>query len=310
LAISLKAIQGFDLQNHLGRIMRPQNVAMLGFAIRVACFAICVAALLSMAYFSGWSYITAKSSALEVQNKIRAMLESINNQPPVEQSDAKAVVLNSQIFGQIGGSKAPPPQATAAPQSPLALSLIGTFVTGGSEPYAIIEDKKKAVQDVFVLEQNVFNQATLKKIYEDRVEVMRDGRLETLKIDDLPSAGGGAGTTPGAISDDAEIVELTIDENEITTALDNIPLILTQARAVPYFKEGRSIGLRMYGIKTGSIYEKLGLRNGDILKSVNENSLGDLSQALKLLEQLKSERSVALVLERDKKDREFRYTRR
>ena len=290
--------------------MRPQNIALLGFGLKVCCFALCAAALLSIAYFSGWSYITSKSSSLEVQNKIGALLTEVQNQPAQAQSDAASVAINNQMFGPIGNAKPVSPQATAAPQSPLALTLIGTFVTGGAEPYAIIEDKKKSVQDVFILEQNIFNQAVLKKIYADKVEVMRDGRLETLKIDDLPSAGSGASGAGNPASDDAEVVELTIDESEISTALDNIPLILTQARAVPYFKEGRSIGLRMYGIKTGSIYEKLGLRNGDILKSVNENSLGDLTQALKLLEQLKSERSVALVLERDKKDREFRYTRR
>ena len=84
-------------------------------------------------------------------------------------------------------------------------------------------------------------------------------------------------------------------------------MLLTQARAVPYFKDGRSIGLRLFAIKTGSLYEKLGLKNGDILKSINGNSLGDLSQAMKLFEQLKQERSISVMLERDKQDKEFRY---
>jgi general secretion pathway protein C len=66
--------------------------------------------------------------------------------------------------------------------------------------------------------------------------------------------------------------------------------------------------LRLFAIKTGSLYEKVGLRNGDILKSINGNSLGDISQALKLFEKLKEERSITLLLERAKKEREFRYT--
>jgi general secretion pathway protein C len=99
-----------------------------------------------------------------------------------------------------------------------------------------------------------------------------------------------------------------VEEAELDKGLENLPLLLTQARAVPYFKEGRSIGLRLFAIKNGSLYEKIGLKNGDILKSINGNSLGDISQALKLFEQLKQERSINLVLEREKQDREFKYT--
>jgi len=63
----------------------------------------------------------------------------------------------------------------------------------------------------------------------------------------------------------------------------------------------------MFAIKTDSLYEKIGLKNADILKTVNGNNLGDLTQALKLFEQLKSERSLSLVLEREGTELEFKY---
>jgi general secretion pathway protein C len=156
---------------------------------------------------------------------------------------------------------------------------------------------------MFLLEQSVFGQATLKKIMQDRVEVERAGKIEVLKLDDF---GGGDGGPGGGISSNGD--DFVVDEAELDKGLENLPMLLTQARAVPYFKEGRSIGLRLFAIKTGSLYEKIGLKNGDILKSINGNSLGDISQALKLFEQLKQERSISLTLERDKQDREFRYT--
>ena len=56
------------------------------------------------------------------------------------------------------------------------------------------------------------------------------------------------------------------------------------------------------------MYEKLGLKNGDIVKSINENNLSDPSQALKLFEQLKSERSIGVKLERDGAPRELKYS--
>jgi general secretion pathway protein C len=115
----------------------------------------------------------------------------------------------------------------------------------------------------------------------------------------------GGGPSPSNAPDGDEFV---VEEAELDKGLENLPLLLTQARAVPYFKDGRSIGLRLFAIKTGSLYEKVGLKNGDILKTINGNNLGDISQALKLFEQLKQERSISLVLEREKQDREFKYT--
>ena len=84
-------------------------------------------------------------------------------------------------------------------------------------------------------------------------------------------------------------------------------MLLTQARAVPYFRDGRAAGLRLFAVKSGSLYEKLGLKNGDILKTINGSSLADLSQAMQLFEKLKSERSIGITLERNSEDKEFKY---
>ena len=101
--------------------------------------------------------------------------------------------------------------------------------------------------------------------------------------------------------------QFEVDESELNEALENIPLLMTQARAIPYFKDGKSIGLRLFAIKNGSLFEKIGLKNGDILKSINGNSLGDITQAVKLFEKLREERSIKVILERGRQDREFSY---
>jgi general secretion pathway protein C len=155
---------------------------------------------------------------------------------------------------------------------------------------------------VFLVDNSIFGQATLKRIFEDRIEIEREGKIEVLRLDDFGAPQGPA----GGISSNGD--DFIVDEAELDKGLESLPLLLTQARAVPYFKEGRAIGLRLFAIKSGSLYEKLGLKNGDILKSINGNSLGDISQAMKLFEQLKQERSINLTLEREKQDREFKYT--
>lgn len=215
--------------------------------------------------------------------------------------DTQAIV-SKKIFGEIGikgGAQTAQTPVKAPPKTDLA--LIGTFLGGDkSDHYAIIEDTKKKNQDVFGLDEVIFDDAKLVSITSDSVVVDRNGEKQTLTIDDTAPTGGGG-------SSSGQVDEFSIDASELDQALENLPLLLTQARAVPYFKDGKSIGLRLFAIKAGSLFEKIGLRNGDILKTINGNSLADITQAVKQFEELKKERSISVLVERNREEREFRY---
>jgi len=48
---------------------------------------------------------------------------------------------------------------------------------------------------------------------------------------------------------------------------------LSSARAVPYFREGKLIGLRLFAIRSGSALEALGFCNGDIVEAIDGRKL-------------------------------------
>jgi general secretion pathway protein C len=302
-SLSLQGIKDLDLAQILHRLMRRQNIVLITRGVRLLSMVVAIGALVWFLSVAIKDTLSRKSIESELEGRLGTILSTStsNAQPTPEIERNWKIISDTKVFGTLGG----PPVATntAPPPSPLSLTLIGTFVTDGQEPYAIIEDKKKQTQDMFLLGDSIFEQATLKKIHQDRVEIERLGKLEVLRLDDF---GGGDSPTGDGISSNGD--DFVVDEAELDKGLENLPLLLTQARAVPYFKDGRSIGLRLFAIKTGSLYEKIGLKNGDILKSINGNSLADITQALKLFEQLKQERSINLVLEREKQDREFKYT--
>jgi len=209
----------------------------------------------------------------------------------------------STLFGEIGERAAPTPAPTPPPaRATVPLALIGTFVSTPQNSIAIIEDQRNKSQDVFGVNETIFEEAKLIQILADRVEIERNGQREFLTIDDA-KASVGPSAPSSAVSE-----QFIIDEEELNEALDNLPLLLTQARAVPYFQDGQAVGLRLFAIRSGSLYEKIGLRNGDILKTINGNSMGDISQALRLFEQLKEQRSLNLVLERNRSEMNFNYT--
>lgn len=214
-----------------------------------------------------------------------------------------ATITARNIFGR-EDTKSQTTQTTQVAE--LKLRLVGTNIGGGpsgTAPFAIFEDSKGAEQDLFELNETVFNQAKLVEILPEQVRLEHNGKLVTLVLDDAPSAGDDS-----AGEDDGDKSEFSVPEAEISDALANLPRLLSEARAVPYFRNGQSIGMRLFAIRRGSLYEKLGLKNGDIIQMVNDTSVADPSQALKLFEQLKSERSIGVKLERNGELKSFNYS--
>jgi type II secretion system protein C len=184
-------------------------------------------------------------------------------------------------------------------KSDLGFRLVGTSVTKGKKPFAIIENSQKK-QDVFEIEEKVFEKASLKEIDTDKIVLERDGSLEVLEVE-------GGIRAPGESNISSSGGEFIIPEDELNEALNNLPTLLSQARAVPYFRNGQSIGMRLYAIKSGSLYEKIGLKNSDVIKEINNTQVNDPSKALKLFEDLKTERSINVSVEREGQDIQLRY---
>lgn len=305
---AMPAIPNFTINFELAALNRYLRRGTIEKGVQISKYcllAICVI-LVGIAIWEIINNITAGNKSVEVMaSKIAAVTELPGGSPKSEKGrpDTQALV-QKKIFGEVGmkgGAQNAQAPVKAPPKTELA--LIGTFVGATlAEYYAIIEDTKKKNQDVFSLDEIVFDDAKLVSITADSVTVDRNGEKQTLTIDDsAPTGGSGAGSGSGAVD------EFTIDASELDQALENLPLLLTQARAVPYFKDGKSIGLRLFAIKAGSLFEKIGLKNGDILKTINGNSLADITQAVKQFEELKKERSISVLVERNREEREFRY---
>jgi len=214
------------------------------------------------------------------------------------------LIVTRNIFGAINVAPVQNNKPETKPVSKLPLTLIGTYVSTGSDSYAIIENSKTKDQDVFTKNEKVFEEAVLIKIMTDKVEIRRNGEDETLLLEDIPGVSNAK--MEGGVATIGEN-EFIVDSDELDKSLENLPLLLQQARAVPYFKNGQAIGLRLFAIRPDSLYTKIGLRNGDILMNINGKPLGDLTEAIKLFETLKVERSFTLSLERNRETKEFKY---
>ncbi len=73
---------------------------------------------------------------------------------------------------------------------------------------------------------------------------------------------------------------------------------MTGARLVPAFTEGAMSGLKLFAVRPGSIYEQLGLANGDVFEAVNGTPLASLDLGFAGLTRLRNQDRVQLVVNR------------
>jgi hypothetical protein len=68
-------------------------------------------------------------------------------------------------------------------------------------------------------------------------------------------------------------------------------------RGVPYFESGRAIGQRVFALRDGSLYERIGLRNGDIVTEVDGEPVSSSSRLSEMFpSDLKQGEAVTIVV--------------
>jgi general secretion pathway protein C len=92
--------------------------------------------------------------------------------------------------------------------------------------------------------------------------------------------------------------QYNVQKSEVDRALGNLSEVATEARIVPNFKDGKANGFKMFSIKPGSIYAKIGLQNGDVIQKINGYVMDSPDKALELYQKLRDASSVSIELNR------------
>jgi general secretion pathway protein C len=206
-------------------------------------------------------------------------------------------------------------KASRTPDKPgassLNLKLLGTVMNEKGSPWAVILDLDNDRQDMVTV-GSVVAGARVVSIAKDRVVLNVNGREEILLL-------GAEGTRSASTRVDQATKESTTStyvvdrEKESTTStyvvdretvrenLDNLPSLLTQARAELYFKEGKPEGFQLSQIQKGSILKSVGFQDGDVIRSVNGREIRSLEDAIALYQQLGDRDSYAIGILRGEK---------
>lgn len=261
--------------------------------------------LLAMAAFfaaSSVNSLIAMRLVPPISFEVERPPESIGNAgaPPLARY---SVITERDVFNEARQVEEQPVE-TAPVASPLNAKLLGTAPGEGIDSYAILEDGKSRKQELLRIGDR-FQDRTLAEVGWDHV-ILRDGeREETLRLAEPESRPAPAGNTATASLDGSGIRALSetsyqIDRAEVDKAMENLNQVFTQVRAVPHFQDGKAAGFRLFAIRRDSIFEDLGLKNGDIITRINGNELTDPARAMSLLQELRGEGSVSVEVTRNR----------
>jgi general secretion pathway protein C len=80
--------------------------------------------------------------------------------------------------------------------------------------------------------------------------------------------------------------------------LSNQAEIMSSARVVPHEENGQVVGVKLYGIRRNSLLGKLGLQNGDLLRTINGFEMSSPDTALEAYSRLRTASNLAVAVVR------------
>jgi general secretion pathway protein C len=227
-----------------------------------------------------------------------------------EPVDAYRVIPERNLFGTTTKVVADK-QTAAVPQQDIALlfEIKGTVAGEGKYGFAIIEEKGTKKQRL-VKAGDVVAGAKVIRIKRNAVDVLVEEQERTLKMAEmkeapiLPPAATVAAAPAGPFSPPGTLV---INRSELQDAMADMGSMLSQAQVRPYFNAGVPDGFIVTSIRPGSLYQKMGIANGDIIQEVNNRKIQTADDLSGLLNILKSSNDISLVVKRGGNPKAMNY---
>ena len=187
---------------------------------------------------------------------------------------------------------------------------MGTLVLSDSRrSVATLEDR--SINMVYALQEDdqLVNKLKVLQVEAKRMTFLNlaTGRKEFVEItEDANSPSIKMGAPSGGIEKVAQN-QFNVSRSEVDRALADFNNILTQARAIPYSESGVPSGYVLSQIVPGSIYDRLGLKDGDIISGLNGQPINDPGKAFEMLSELKTANHLELQVKKNGKQSTYTY---
>ena len=235
----------------------------------------------------------------------------------------------------------PPPPPPPPPEPPPPdLKVVGTAVVEGGKSFALIA----AGQDMRVVreKEEVVPGAVLTEVRSDRILVSWRGKIEEYPLFEERRLARPAAPSPAApvargrlrpapprapepspapvqtpppdtqSAGQESVRQVSEDKwllatQEVDQLRSNMSSLMTQIRVVPNFTDGQPDGFKVFAIRPGSIFARIGLQNGDVIKRINGLEIQGPEQAFAAYQQLAAETNIQIDLVRRSENKTLTY---
>lgn len=202
----------------------------------------------------------------------------------------------------------PKPEVATGPiRSALRVKLLGTLVASDTQwSLASIQDLETQRAKSLMVGDDLMG-ARILSIERERIIVSANNREEFIDGAASPTVAAAPAltrTAPGASSGPESGIRATgehtyeIPSDELQQALSRLDQLSTQARALPAFENGQSVGFKLAAIRQNSLFSKIGLQNGDVLKRINGLTLDAPDRVLEAFTKLREAKHIELDIDR------------
>lgn len=213
-------------------------------------------------------------------------------------------------------------RASSAEETDMDIEVIALIVTDHrSWSFAQVKERRSEEAKLFKLGDTIRTEARIVDIRPRVMVITRSGKCEKFTMFEerpKPKMPGGptpapTGGPPSVGVDDRNIKNLgndrfIISRDEVDKQLSNLNVLATQARIVPHFEGGQGAGFKLFAIRPGSVYSKIGIQNGDVIKQINGEMINSPDKALEAYARLKNAQSIQIDLVRNGQKKTLQYS--
>lgn len=219
----------------------------------------------------------------------------------------KRSLFNSEGVNMDGGFSS---QQSMPVLSMGVFELMGTMAGVPQHSYAVIKNRTSGLVGVYKIGDWVLANATkVLDIKRQWVLLENNGEEQVLTMQGISALPGFAsgdrwksrGDMAKTISEGIKKLgegDFVIDRALIDEAFANMGSLMRGARIMPKFERGQITGFKIMKIKKKSLYEKIGLKNGDIIHRLNSVEIQGPEDALRLFGELRSASSISIDITR------------
>jgi general secretion pathway protein C len=234
-------------------------------------------------------------------------------------------IARRDIFNLVPVTEAPAEVATN-----LHIKLIGTSMLTLSNPFIIVEDDNSHEQSLYRMGDEIPDAGKLVGVYKDHAIVLHQGRRTRLEMPTdengnseqpppfyrpspfgLPRRGFGGFLRGRSGMSGVHRIDpnrYVLDRSTLNNNLSNMAELFTQVRAIPNLgADGHSNGFKLSEIQPDSLFQQIGLQDGDVLTGVSGQSVSDPAKAMALLGALRNQSSINLTLIRAGQPLQLQY---